>query len=110
MMSFQCISEGDRRMKFISIRDLRNNTAGLRRDLQADREIVVTANGRPIAVMTRVGPDNVEEEILAIRRARARTALSRMRVRAKAEGLDRLSMDQINAIVAQARRERRPDR
>jgi antitoxin (DNA-binding transcriptional repressor) of toxin-antitoxin stability system len=110
MMSFQCISEGERRMKFISIRDLRNNTAGLRRDLQADREIVVTANGRPIAVMTRVGPDNVEEEILAIRRARARAALSRIRVRAKAEGLDRLSMDQIDAIVAQARRERRPDR
>jgi len=47
-------------MKFISIRDLRNDTAGLRRDLQADREIVVTANGRPIAIMTRVDPDTVE--------------------------------------------------
>jgi len=97
-------------MKFISIRDLRSDTAGLRRDLQADREIVVTANGRPIAIMTRVGPDNVEEEILAIRRARARAALSRMRAKAKAEGLDHLSMDQVDAIVAQARREGRPDR
>jgi antitoxin (DNA-binding transcriptional repressor) of toxin-antitoxin stability system len=75
-------------MKFISIRDLRNDTAGLRRDLQADREIVVTANGRPIAIMTRVDPDTVEEEILAIRRARARAALSRMRDRARSEGLD----------------------
>jgi antitoxin (DNA-binding transcriptional repressor) of toxin-antitoxin stability system len=93
-------------MKFISIRDLRKDTAGLRRDLQADREIVVTANGRPIAVMTRVGPDSLEEEILAIRQARARAALSRMRAKAKAEGLDRLSMDQIDAIVAQVRRER----
>jgi len=95
-------------MKFVSIRDLRNDTAGLRRDLQADREIVVTANGRPIAVMTRVDPDTVEQEILAIRRARARAALSRMRDRARSEGLDRLSMDQIDDIVARTRRDRRP--
>jgi antitoxin (DNA-binding transcriptional repressor) of toxin-antitoxin stability system len=95
-------------MKFISIRDLRNDTAGLRRDLQADREIVVTANGRPIAIMTRVDPDTVEEEILAIRRARARAALSRMRDRARSEGLDRLTMDQIDDIVSRARRDRRP--
>ena len=90
-------------MKFISIRDLRKDTAGLRRDLEAHREIILTASGKPIAVMTRVGPDDVEEEILAIRRARARGALSRMRGRAKAEKLDRLSMDQIDAIVAQTR-------
>jgi antitoxin (DNA-binding transcriptional repressor) of toxin-antitoxin stability system len=95
-------------MKFISIRDLRNDTAGLRRDLQADREIAVTANGRPIAIMTRVDPDTVEEEILAIRRARARAALSRMRDRARSEGLDRLTMDQIDDIVSRARRDRRP--
>lgn len=95
-------------MKFISIRDLRNDTAGLRRDLQADREIVVTANGRPIAVMTRVDPDTVEQEILAIRRARARAALSRMRERARSEVLDRLTMDQIDDIVARMRRDRRP--
>lgn len=94
-------------MKFISLRDLRNDTAALRRDLQADRELVVTANGKPIAVMTRVGPDNVEEEIQAIRRARARSALGRMRARARSAGLDALTIDQVDAIVAKARRERR---
>jgi antitoxin (DNA-binding transcriptional repressor) of toxin-antitoxin stability system len=94
-------------MKFITIRDLRSNTARLRKDLQAEREVVVTANGRPFAVMTRVGPDSVEEEILAIRRARARAAISRIRAKAKADGLDRLTMDQIDAVIAEARRERR---
>ena len=95
-------------MKFISIRDLRKDTAQLRRDLEADREIVLTANGRPIAVMTRVGAEDLEEEVVAIRRARARAALGRMRTRAKSEGLDRLSMDQIDAIVAQVRHDRGP--
>jgi antitoxin (DNA-binding transcriptional repressor) of toxin-antitoxin stability system len=94
-------------VKFISIRDLRGDTAGLRRDLQADREIVLTANGKPIAVLTRVGPDNVEEEIQAIRRARARAALGRMRATAAARGLDRLPMGKIDTIIAQARRQRK---
>ena len=96
-------------MKFITIRDLRSNTAKLRKDLQTDRELVVTANGRPFAVMTRVDADAVEEEILAIRRARAHAALSRTRARAKSDGLDRMTMEQINALVAKARRQRRGD-
>ena len=94
-------------MKFITVRDLRSNTARLRKDLKEDREIVVTASGKPFAVMTRVAPDKLEDEILAIRRARARAALSRIRAKAKADGLDRLTMDQIDGIVAEARREKR---
>lgn len=97
-------------MKFISIRDLRNNTARLRKDLLTDREIIVTANGRPFAVMARIEPDRIEDEILAIRRARAQAALSRIRAKAKADGLDRMSMDEIGAIIRDARRERRTTR
>jgi len=94
-------------MKFITIRDLRSNTAQLRKDLETEREVVVTANGRPFAVMTGVKPDTVEEEIRAIRRARAQRALRRIGDKAKADGLDRLTMDEIDAIIAKARRERR---
>lgn len=97
-------------MKFVTIRDLRTSTARLRKDLQNDQEIVLTANGRPFALVTPVDPDTVEEEILAIRRARAQAALSRMRTAARAKGLDRLSMREIDAIVAAARRERRGSR
>jgi len=97
-------------MKFITIRDLRSNTARLRKDLETDREVVVTAHGRPFAVMTRVEPDRVEEEILAIRRARAGAALSRIREKAKADGLDRITMDEIDAVIAKVRGERRGDK
>jgi len=94
-------------MKFITIRGLRANTARLRKDLQQDREIVLTANGRPFALMTPVEPETVEEEVLAIRRARAQAALSRIRAKAKAQGLDSMSMGKVNAIIAKVRRERR---
>jgi hypothetical protein len=53
--------------------------------------------------MTRVEPDQLEEEILAIRRARSRAAISRIRAKAKAEGLDRLTIDQINEFIAETR-------
>jgi len=97
-------------MRFITIRDLRSNTAKLREDLDAEREVVVTANGRPFAIMTRVDGDNVEEEISAIRSARAQAAVRRIRAKTKAEGLDQLSMDQIDSIIAKSRRERRAGR
>jgi len=93
-------------MKYISIRDLRSSTARLRKDLKTERDIIVTANGRPFAVLTYVEPDNVSEEILALRRARARAALSRIRANATAKGLDCMTMKQIDAIIAKARRER----
>jgi len=97
-------------MKFITIRDLRSNTARLRKDLQSEHEVVITAHGRPFAIMTRVEPDRLEDEILAIRRARARAALSRIRAKAKAAGLDRLTMTEIDGIIAEARREGRGDK
>ena len=97
-------------MKFVTIRDLRSKTAAIRKDLESESEIVVTANGRPFAVLTRVEPDTVEDEILAIRRARARIAVARVRAKAKTVGLDRLTMDDVNALVSDARRERRSAR
>jgi antitoxin (DNA-binding transcriptional repressor) of toxin-antitoxin stability system len=97
-------------MKFITVRDLRSNTAAIRRDLASEEEIVLTANGRPFAVMTRVEPETLEDEVQAIRRARARLAVERIRAKAKAVGLDRMSMDDIDAVVAEARRRRRAAR
>jgi antitoxin (DNA-binding transcriptional repressor) of toxin-antitoxin stability system len=97
-------------MKFISIRELRANAAKLRKDLDTEREVVITANGKPFAILTKVEPGKLEDDIQAIRRARARSALSRIRAKAKARGLDRMSMDRVDAIIAEVRRERRRTR
>jgi antitoxin (DNA-binding transcriptional repressor) of toxin-antitoxin stability system len=94
-------------MKFVAIRELRSKTASIRQDLAQAREIVLTANGRPFAVMTPVSPDTVEEEIQAIRRARTRAAIDALRAAAKTAGVDALTMDDIDAEIAAARRARR---
>lgn len=94
-------------MKFVTIREFRNNTAQIRRELQTEREIILTANGRPFAMLTPVDPDTVEEEVVALRRARARLLFDRVGARAKAAGMDNLTMREIDAIIARARTERR---
>ncbi len=94
-------------MKFITVRDLRERTAALRRDIAKEREIVVTANGRPFAILTQVGPDTVEEEVAAIRRARARAAVDRIRARAARRGRDRGGASVVEAVVSAARKERK---
>jgi len=94
-------------MKFVTVREFRNKTAQIRRDLEAEREVVLTANGRPFALLSRLDPDTVEDEIIAIRRARARVAIARMRAQAKAQGLDKMTMEEIDAIIADVRRKRR---
>ena len=41
-------------MRFISVRDLRGKSAEVWRDLVEEREMVVTSNGRPIAILAAV--------------------------------------------------------
>ena len=94
-------------MKFVSVRDLRSQTAAVRKNLQTEQELVLTASGRPVAIMARVDEDNFEDRLKVLRRARAAELLGRIRCRARQRGADRLPMRQIDAIIAQSRRERR---
>ena len=53
-----------------------------------------------------VEPDTIEEEASAIRQARARLAIDRIREHARKTGLDKMTMDDIDALIAKVRRER----
>ena len=94
-------------MKFVSIRDFRDHTATIRKDLLKEHEIVLTANGRLFAILADVGEDSLEDRLTALRQARARALLDRIGAQAKARGVDKLTMAQIDGIIAEARRERR---
>ena len=91
-------------MRFMSVREFRLNTGGARRSLEKDEDLVLTANGRPFAVVSRVHPESLDKELLAIQRARARVAVERLRDNARADGTDRLTMDKIDAVVSHVRR------
>ena len=93
-------------MKFLSTRDLRNRP-GYVRDLAREDDLVVTANGKPVAILVGLEDDEFEEMAFAIRQAKAQRALSRMRRHAARRGLDRVSSAAIQAEIRAVRSKRR---
>lgn len=94
-------------MKFLSVRDLRGKSASVWRDLPQEREMVVTSNGRPVALLTAVNESNVAESLAAWRQVRATRALASMQQESMKKGTDTFSMDEIDAEVKKSRASRR---
>ena len=85
-------------MEFISVRDFRIRPGEIWKKLKA-QDLVVTANGQPIAILTPVEGGNIEEVMQVLRRVRAQTAVSRLRQAAAAAGLDCLSEAEIDEEI-----------
>jgi antitoxin (DNA-binding transcriptional repressor) of toxin-antitoxin stability system len=93
-------------MKFISIRELRNSSGRLKELLRENDRLLLTSNGRPLALITAVEEDDLENEIKAISRAKAALALERTRAAARERGQDGLGMEAIDATIRQIRQAR----
>ncbi len=94
-------------MTFVSIRDMRTRPGEVWQQLQDEGDLIVTSSGRPFALMISAADEDVEELLLALRRARAQMAVSRLRKQAAAQELDRMPAETIEAEIDQARSERR---
>jgi antitoxin (DNA-binding transcriptional repressor) of toxin-antitoxin stability system len=94
-------------MKFLSVRDLRSKSAEVWKGLTEEREMVVTSNGRPIAILSAVTEDTLEETLTAIRRSRAVAAVSEMQRQSAQRGKDAITPAEIDAEIASVRRARR---
>ena len=95
-------------MRYMSIRDLRNQSGLIQRSV-AEEPVTLTSNGRPFALVVGLeeSEDPGELERL-IRQARAQWAVSRIRSRAQAAGLDQMTADEIDQEIRLARAERAP--
>jgi antitoxin (DNA-binding transcriptional repressor) of toxin-antitoxin stability system len=93
-------------MKFISVRDLRGKSAEVWKELPAEREVVVTSNGRPIAILSAVSESNLEESLSAIRQARAAEAVMSLQRRSVEKGTDSIAMEEIDAEIKAVRKKR----
>lgn len=94
-------------MKFLSVRDLRRRLSEVWKGLEVEREMVLTSNGRPIALLSAVTEETLEEMLTAIRRSRAVAAVSEMQLRSVQRGTDTISPEEIDAEIAAVRRARR---
>ena len=94
-------------MKFVTVRDLRGRSAEVWRELAVEHELVVTSNGKPIAILTATSEDTFEQTLREVRRARALHAVSELQQRSVEQGLDGISDREINREIAEVRAARR---
>lgn len=94
-------------MRFVSVRDLRGKSAEVWKDLPGEREMVITSNGRPVAILAAVNESNLEESLAAFRQARSVDAVARLQQRSGTSAANDLSLDDVNAEIAAARSARR---
>ena len=93
-------------MKFVSVRDLRNKSGQLWKELPGEREMVITNNGRPIAILATISESNLEESLAAFRQARAVEAVASLQRRSVEQGTDKISRDEVNAEIKAVRKKR----
>jgi antitoxin (DNA-binding transcriptional repressor) of toxin-antitoxin stability system len=93
-------------MKFISVRDLRSKSAQVWKQLPQEREMIITSNGRPIAIIAAIGDSDLEESLSAFRQARAVEAVASLQRRSVEVGNDKITMDEIDAEIKAVRRKR----
>jgi antitoxin (DNA-binding transcriptional repressor) of toxin-antitoxin stability system len=93
-------------MKFLSVRDLRGKSAQVWKDLPNEREMIITSNGRPVAILAAINETNLEESLKAFRQARAVEAVASLQRRSVDQGTDRITMDEIDAEIQSVRKQR----
>jgi len=94
-------------MKFLSVRDLKTKSSQVWKELPEQKEMVVTSNGRPVALLSSINGNNFEQVLTAYRRARATNALALIQYDSIQKGTDRISMDEINAEIGAIRSKRK---
>lgn len=91
-------------MRFVSVRDLRGKSAQVWKRLAQLKEMVITSNGKPIAIISSTSEDTLEESLSVIRRARAMGAVEDMQIKSMSAGKNRISLDEINAEIQAQRK------
>jgi antitoxin (DNA-binding transcriptional repressor) of toxin-antitoxin stability system len=93
-------------MKTVTIRDFRTRPKQVRDALKREREAVLTANGRPVALMIPVDAGSIDQTLETLRRARALEALRVIRQESRRRGIARMSTRDIDAIITKTRQAR----
>jgi antitoxin (DNA-binding transcriptional repressor) of toxin-antitoxin stability system len=94
-------------MKLLSVRDLKTKSSQVWKDLPDQKEMVITSNGRPIAILSSVNENNLEQVLSAFRQARAIEAVTSMQYESVRKGTDKITIEEINKEIKAVRSRRK---
>jgi antitoxin (DNA-binding transcriptional repressor) of toxin-antitoxin stability system len=93
-------------MKFITVRDLRTSPAQIWKALPDEKEMIITNNGRPIALLTPISDENLEDTVKSMRRARAINGIKNMQLSSLQSGNNGITKAEIEEEIRQSRKDR----
>jgi len=89
-------------MNFITVSDFRASKTNIWRRLPSERELIVTDNGKPIALLTPLDGETMEDTLSAFRRAKAVTAVKQMQEVSRSLGNDKMTSEEVDAVISEA--------
>lgn len=90
-------------MKFVTVRDFRSRPAQVWKDLDREHELVVTSNGKPVALLTPISERNIGNTLATLKRVKAVEAANAMQLKSLKIGTAKLTLGQINAVIDEVR-------
>jgi len=94
-------------MNFISLREFRINPGKIWEQLKNDKDIIITSNGKPIAILNPIYNDDIESTLEILQRLRTIKAVEDLQAEAVIKGLDKMSNKEIEEIIKKVRQERK---
>ena len=91
-------------MKFISVRELRLKPGEVWKLAKQEKDLVITSNGRPIAILTGINEESFEEELDIMQRARALKALDTIHKNSVMKGTHRITDQEIQLEINAVRK------
>jgi GTP cyclohydrolase III len=95
-------------MQFVPYRTLRNEPSALRKKLESEGDLIVTVGGKPFALMINLNEsEDVQDILLMVSRLKAQMAVRSIRSQARKDGLDKMTLKDVNALIKKTRAERK---
>lgn len=91
-------------MEFVNVRDLRINTSQVWEKLEHEKELIITSNGKPLALMSEITGSNLEAILAAVRRTRGEWAIRKLRQSSEKNKTVSLSEEEIQDEIKKVRR------
>ena len=105
-MFYNCVSLVEQKifMKMITVRELKSKPGSAWLKTAARDDLVLTNNGKPVAIISPANEKNIEERLRQLSRLRATEAVERIQRRSLELGKDKTPSAVINKVIKKVRK------
>lgn len=93
-------------MRFVTAKELRARSSAIWRDLAREGQVIVTLNGRPVALVTPTDERSLGQTLSDMARAKALRAMRELQEASVRSGRSKMNAAAIDREIAAARQER----